>query len=263
MRITQSIAIAFTLLWASASTGQTKEPPLTVVLAATDWCPYSCANSDVTGNRRGLVVDYLEEIFKQLGLELTVQFYPWSRAVSLARRGDQVHGLLSAVHSEAPDLLFSQVPTMSYRTCVFTRRDSSWQFASPSSLEQLRLGYIQGYGYGGFVDEFIAKHHKSEQLMGITGTGGVIQLSRILLAERIDGFVSDPLVVAYDLRHQDYHLKVSACFDEQPFHLSLNPRLTWAQGLMNRIDASFELQSSKEVLSEMITEYLHRDETAQ
>ncbi len=260
MNFTRCLAVISFLLWSSTSLGQiSASPPSIVVLAATDWCPYSCANSKLTGKHRGVVVDYLEEIFKGLGIELKVQFYPWSRAISQARRGEDVHGLVSAVHSEAPDLLFTQVPTMSYRTCVFTRNDSRWQYDAPPSLKELRLGFIQNYGYGGALDEYILNPRGQDRLMGITGTGGVTQLSRMLMANRIDAFVSDPLVVAYDLREQDYHLKASACFKEYPFHLSLNPNLPWAQPLLNRLDTAFKLESSQEVLSDMITEYLHSE----
>ncbi|MGH1373969.1 MAG: substrate-binding periplasmic protein [Cellvibrionaceae bacterium] len=260
MSLAQSVAITFTLMWSSITLGQPKDLPTKVVLAATDWCPYSCANSDATGQHRGVLVDYLDAMFKGLGIELEVQFYPWSRAVALARRGDKVHGLLSAVHSEAPDMLFSQVPTMSYRTCVFTRKDSQWEYSSEQSFNALRLGYIQDYGYGGFVDEYIFSNQGLDHLMAITGNGGVMQLSRILRANRIDAFVSDPLVVSYDLRSENYQLKVSACFEEQPFHLSLNPDLAWAQALMNRLDASFERQSSREILGDMIADYLKNKE---
>lgn len=201
-------------------------------------------------------MEYLEEVFRGLGITLEVQYYPWSRALLLARRGDRVHGLVSAVPEEIPGMLFTQVPTMSYRTCVFTLQQSYWQYHSMQSLIDLRLGYIQDYGYGDLVDYYIRMNHGRPNMLAITGNNGVLRLSRLLKARRIDGFVSDPLVVIYDLQGVDSQLKMSACFEELPFYLPLNPRLPWAPAVIERLEAVFREASSQILLEGKVDGYL-------
>lgn len=179
-----------------------------------------------------------------------------TRALLYARNGEYVHGLLTAVPSEAPGLLFTSVPTMSYSTCVFTRTDSQWQYQSPNSLQELRLGYIQDYSYGPFMDEYINSYIGSDRLMVIASMGGIKQLSRILNAKRVGGFISDPLVALNELKYSDLDLKVSACFEQQPFFLALNPEFLWAAKLVKLLNEAFDQQGNKQVLSGLIEEYV-------
>jgi len=244
---------------ASMSRAQPVDLPDKVVLATTDWCPYSCADLQRSGGRKGIVVEYLEDVFEGLGIELEVQFYPWSRALMLARRGEHVHGLVSSVPSEVQGMLFTQVPTMSYRTCVFTLDSSSWRYESMQSLIELNLGYIQDYGYGGEVDDYIFMNKGRPNMLAITGNGGVVRLSRLLKAGRIDGFVSDPLVAVYEMGGVDHKLNMSACFEEFPFFLPLNPKLPWAQALINHLDGVFREETSQIILDGMVAEYLSRE----
>lgn len=230
--------------------------PSKVVLAATDWCPYSCADLERSGGRKGIVVEYLEDVFQQFNITLEVEYYPWSRALLLARRGDRIHGLVTSVPEEIPGMLFTQVPTMSYRTCVFTLNESQWQYESMQSLIDLRLGYIQDYGYGGLVDNYIRMNDGRPNMVSLTGNGAVARLSRLLKANRIDGFVSDPLVAVYELGGVDRRLTMSACFEEHPFFLPLNPRLPWASELIDRLNTVFREESSQMILDGKIEEYL-------
>lgn len=233
--------------------------PDKVVLAATDWCPYSCADLERSEGHKGIVVEYLDEVFQGLGIELEVQYYPWSRALMLARRGERVHGLVTSARSEAPGMLFTQVPTMSFRTCVFTRSNFEWHYEGLQSLLDLNLGYVQDYGYGGVVDDYIRMNKGRPNMLSITGADSVVRLSRLLKAGRIDAFVSDPLVAVYEMGGVDKELKMSACFEEFPFFLPLNPNLPWASELSNYLDSVFQDESSQMILDGKIGEYLLKE----
>ncbi|GAA5316478.1 MAG: transporter substrate-binding domain-containing protein [Candidatus Pelagadaptatus aseana] len=251
--------VALMLLVLSASVCGSEVLPGKLVLASTDWCPYACAragkHSDAN-TQQGIVVEYLAEILGDRGVELEVQFYPWSRAVANARQGNNIHGLLTAVPAEAPGLLFTSVPTMSYGTCVFTRENSGWQYQGLTSLEELRIGYIQDYSYGALMDAYINTHADSDQLMVITSMGGVKQLSRILQAGRIGGFVSDPLVALNELSASDISLKVSACFEQYPFFLALNPDNEWSAALIKWLNQAFADETQKLRLAKLIGGYI-------
>ena len=215
----QTLLLFFTLgvIKAGAET-----PPPVLHLASTDWCPYTC-ESHPAG--KGIVADYIRQLLEPYGVELTISFYPWSRAVAQATTGE-VDGLLTAVPEEAPGLLFTKTATTSYQMCFYARPGEQWQFTDAASLSAIKLGVSQGYSYGEPVDHHIALAQGKGSVTAIRGENSVARLWGMLLLNRFDAFIEDQTVVALQSHEQAFDLtglSHAGCLTERPFYLAFYP----------------------------------------
>jgi len=203
--------------------------PSKVTLATTDWCPYACENGD---NFPGITHEYISRVFKDRNIELTIQFFPWTRAIQLAQSG-KVDGLLTAVKSEAPNLIFTSVPTDTYQMCFFTRWGNPWEYTNSDSLKSAKLGIIQNYGYGEPVDQHVQS--SPDRIYTITG-GGIPRLYKMLMSKRFDAFIDDSKVVRWALKGSVKDLKQVGCLASNPFYLAIHPDRPWAKPLVTWLD---------------------------
>lgn len=236
-----------TMLMLLVSTfSQAENLPSHIKLATTNWCPYACENSK---EYPGIIHDYISKLLNQKGIEVSIQFYPWSRAIKMANRG-KVDGLLTAVQAEAPGLIFTNVPTDTYQMCFFTRADSEWVFKDATSLNQIRLGVIDSYGYGNPVDDFLKSSPKN---VDSVSSGGISTLHNMLQSKRFDAFIDDPKVIRWTLKEDFKYIRLAGCLKKNPFYLAINPKKTWANDFVSWLD--FQLKASRFVLSNIQDAY--------
>lgn len=206
------------------------ELPKSIRLATTDWCPYTCEDSTT---HPGIIHDYITQLLNDLGVQVSIEFFPWSRSVLLAQNGE-VDGLLTAVKSEAPALSFTSVPTDHYQMCFFSNKHNKWHYKNASNLNEIRIGVIQNYGYGEPVDTYISGADKSA-LYSIK-SGGIPRLFQMLEASRFDAFIEDPKVVRWELKKSFEHLRSAGCLNKNPFYLAVHPNRAWAKELLNKLN---------------------------
>lgn len=103
-----------------------------LTLATSRWCPYTCDNN---AGEFGVIGRYLTLVFGQLNVELTIVSYPWSPAIKLAENG-QVDGLLTAIPTEAPFLIFTNSAISTYRMCFFTKPENPWRYKDSVELKK-------------------------------------------------------------------------------------------------------------------------------
>lgn len=223
-----------------------------LTLASTDWCPYVCPQDPA---HPGVVTEYLSELLARQGVTLKVEYYPWSRAVYLARKGE-VDGLLTASPGEAPGLLLSAEPTWTYQVCFFTRRDSQWLYQDITSLSGMTLGFMQGYGYGEPLDRYLADPVHSGGLRPISGNQVIGRLIGMLRAGHVDSIVEDRLVVGWALRGQP-PLREAGCMSAQPFYLALTSGNAAHAQIMNRLQTALADPVSQARLAELASNYLN------
>ena len=107
----------------------------TFSVAAIDWCPQICTDKE----NPGYIIEIIEAVFEDSPYRADINFYPWSRAIMLTKRG-QVLALLSPAKSEAPTLRFPKEAVGNQRMCFFTLAESSWQYNGPKSLKGMQIG---------------------------------------------------------------------------------------------------------------------------
>ncbi|WP_286240848.1 substrate-binding periplasmic protein [Neptuniibacter halophilus] len=194
-------------------------------LAATDWCPYTCA-----GPQPGIVADYVTEILARHQIRTEITMLPWSRAIAEANEASHIDGLLTAVPSESPDLFYTRTPTMSYQVCFYTREDSNWRYQTPASLSSYlgRLGYIAEYSYGEEIDRFLSEQETNNRVMELKGANALVRLLKLLHQGRVSTIIEDSKIVSWTLVSHEFHklpdkgFRIAGCLAEQPFYLALN-----------------------------------------
>ena len=185
-----------------------------IVLGAANWCPYTCP----TMANKGFVTEFISNILKENGIELEVQFFPWKRAISMAKRGE-ISGLLTAAHREAPELKFTRYPSTSYRSCFYSNEKNHKQIKDKKEFLNKKIGVISGYSYGDKIDNFLEKIGKN--LVTVHGEDGQRILQGLLKSKRIDYFVEDEKVSSFKLGNS---LKPVFCGEESPVFLAVNDK---------------------------------------
>ncbi|WP_420549014.1 substrate-binding periplasmic protein [Curvivirga sp.] len=257
------VGVSFNLSKVSAS-----DLPKEITLSTTEWCPYTCLKDPSSTDQitDGLIVEYLTSIFEQLEIKLIVKNLPWSHAVRRANEGQEIDGLLAAVFEEAPDLAFTNVPTMTYQICMFTNDDTKWQFKPADTEKELlynlqarKVGIINGYGYDPVFDRFAANSLNAAFIERVSDRNGLDILFTFLERHRIDAFLSNEQVIAWHLKNHAGHAKVKnvGCFNENPFFIGLNPSKIWTNDLLQRLDSTLIKPENQKLLSELITKYTH------
>ena len=239
------------------------EIPKTISLATTNWCPYACDAEDV----KGIVHEYLEIILKKHDIDLVVSSYPWSRAINLARSGNGVSGLLTAVYSEAPDFKMTKIPIDTYQVCFISLAKNNWNYDGPSSLKQFggKLGYVANYGYGEPTDTFISEPENKKHVMSVAGGEGLFRLMKLLNAGRIDTLVEDINIVKWYLEFEQKKQKdvdvasryrINGCQKPKPFYLALNPSVPWGEEFLALLDSEFVKPQNRDLLWKIKDRYL-------
>ncbi|MFT7561585.1 MAG: polar amino acid transport system substrate-binding protein, partial [Flavobacteriales bacterium] len=207
--------------------------PDTLILSATDWCPYSCFDSK---GQPGIVHEYIRMVLKKHGHILQVNYHPWSRAIREATEG-RSHGLMAAIPEETPSLVFTAQAFSHYTDCFVTRLESDWQYTGAESLHDLRLGVVNSYSYSDEVDDYIL--NGGDKVQALSGDHAVLRFFKLLDARRIDAFIDDISVIKWEARKYQYSMReyrVAGCHAAKPLFVALHPKLPWIASFMALID---------------------------
>jgi ABC-type amino acid transport substrate-binding protein len=229
------------------------EIPESLRLAAADWCPYTCPSEE----QPGIVVEYLQHILTPYNIMLDVNYLPWSRALKEVDNGN-ISGLVTAVPSEAPHLLFTSTETMDYNVCLYSRTSSSLKYTGVSSLKNHALGAALDYSYDEEIDAYIKENKRSNHIELITGDKKVFRLTSMLLSKRIDYFIGDKYVIGWEAKNDGVDMskvKTNQCLQSHPFYLALNPNILWSKELINILNKEFSKKNNLNTLSKIIARY--------
>lgn len=243
---------AFLLLSTLSFSKETKQVDLT--LATTYWCPYTCVNE---GKDSNIIGNYVTRILAKHNINLKIVVLPWSRAIKSAEQG-HVDGLLTATHSEAPNLNFTKRPISHFQVCFYSNKTINWRYSEPLDLQELILGVIQDYGYDEAIDHYISDTSNSEQLVSLTGNEGTPRLLQMLLKRRVDIIVEDRLVVKWHATKNNINLPNIVnvgCSKAQPFYLALNNYKKNNQAVINILNQEFSQPENKLILQEIISKH--------
>ena len=86
-----------------------------------------------------MIIELVHEVFKDSQYEITLNYYPWSRAIKNVLQGKS-DALLYPAKAEAPSLIYPKLPVGTQRMCFFTKIDSDWTYTTPTSLKNMQIG---------------------------------------------------------------------------------------------------------------------------
>lgn len=233
------------------------ELPTQVVLATTDWAPYT---SGPSVEQPGIVSEYLTYILTKHKVRLVIKSYPWSRAIYLASNTKKVDGLLTAVYEEAPSLLFTDTPIMNYKVNFYTLATESWTYTGFNSLNSVPapLGLIQDYGYGEQMEAYLKDRNHQANLMILTGASATERLWKMLAKGRVRTILSDPSAQpqsAKGVASSRPQYRMAGTLIDSPFYTALNPNRAWSQQLIQLLDKELADKDNIAVLQTLIQKY--------
>lgn len=243
------VLLAFLLVFFPA----TGKAQTTLTLATTHWCPYTCIDEGIESN---IIGEYVSRLLAKHNVMLKIEMSPWSRAIKLAKTG-HVDGLLTATHSEAPTLNFTQSPIAHFQVCFYTHKNSPWRYDQPMNLQRFTLGIIQDYGYSEEIDHFIVQNAESEQIIALTGSQNTPRLLNMLIKERVDIIVEDKLVINWQANKNNLDLSTivnAGCTKPKPFYLALNKFKKSNQNIINILNKEFTNATNQQKLQNLIAE---------
>ncbi|KHD89487.1 MAG: hypothetical protein OM95_03795 [Bdellovibrio sp. ArHS] len=164
------------------------------------WCPYVC---DPQSAKPGYMVEILHQVFEKKGHKVEMKLMNWVRAVKEVRT-NKAQALVAASHTDAPDFIYPANSMGIMKNAYFTKKNSKWIFNGRTSLQNMRIGVINGYTYGDSIDRMIRNRHKS--FIPFSGEKPLEQMVRMIESNRLDAFVENPVA----LHHALQGLEISA-----------------------------------------------------
>ena len=251
----KSITAIVVLLLALAAPAQAEAPRPVVRLATLDWEPYIGEKLPNQGYTAVLV----REAFKDQGWDVKIEFYPWARALHLARTGE-VDGLMPEYFNSSRKNEFQySFPFRGGPLVLYKRKADAISFSTDPAndqdralraLKDKRFGVVRGYLNTPIFDAafYLAKEEASDDATNL----------RKLVYKRIDFAVIDQRVAEYLIRTQypDYVKKIEPmqpALAENPLYIAFSlkapnhtaARTAFDRGLANlkkdgRLDALYK-----------------------
>lgn len=164
-----------------------------VRLATLEWPPYNSASLPEQGINTAVV----RAAFAASGYRLEVEFFPWSRAVSLAKTSQSFIGYFPEYYDEKlHESFYVSDPAGSGQLGLAQRMDHPVQWTRIEDLSAYTIGVVQDYLNTPAFDERV---HNGKQRVDVAISDAVNL--RKLAAGRFPLAIIDPRVFQYLLRH--------------------------------------------------------------
>jgi polar amino acid transport system substrate-binding protein len=187
------LAVLFGGLLASVATGARAD---VITIRADEWCPYNCAPDS---DKPGYGIEIAKEVFTKAGHTIDYKNMAWARALEECAKGSVV-AVIGTTKRESPNLVFPNEHIAVSDNTFVVKKGSAWKYAGPASLEKVKLGAIQGYGYDGEVGAYIEANAKDSKKIDMVGTDTALEMNlKKLVAGRIDATVDAKPVLEYKL----------------------------------------------------------------
>ncbi len=170
-----------------------------VTLGWEEWKPYQYQNAD--GSLAGLDIELVRAVFSHMKCHLVFEEIPWKRHLNLLEKG--FVGLAagaSFIEERAKYAWFSE-PVRNETVHLLVRQTNADKFeiTNLADLEALkfRLGVTIGYYYGEDFKKVMTRPVFSKNVIEVTSSK---QLYKMLLKDRVDGILADPVSAYAELR---------------------------------------------------------------
>ena len=213
------ILASFILLITNMSYSDTKS---SVTLAADDWCPFTCDPKSPTP-AKGVLFDIATAALSESKIEIKYEFINWARATALMKK-QKIDGLIGVYASDFPELLLTKNPLMISQDCFYSKSESSdlknWQWNGLKSLDGLKVGIINGYGYGEIVDNFKLTPAGKQIFFESSGDNPLTQNIKKIEKNRIQLILENKMVIDY-LKSQNKQLKLTqhGCLEDKKIYI--------------------------------------------
>lgn len=144
-----------TLVWAQLPQYQFAALPPTEHKAlrcgTNEFPPFGYRHND---EAKGVEVDLAMEIGRRLGIDVTVDIYPWPRLLKMVESG-QLDCMFAAFYTPEREayMTFTRMPVHVSRLALYTRRDNTFEFDQLADLKGKRVGILRDFKTVPVLDE--------------------------------------------------------------------------------------------------------------
>lgn len=156
-------------------------------ITSLDWQPYSGSDMSSQGNS----IQKLRDLLQKEGIELKVEFYPWTRAQKLAKTADYV-GYFPAWPEEVTEGFMASEPVDWSEIGVLTYKGSGLQWKSVDALFSEMVGLVGTYTYPKDITAAAAKNPAN-----VDKASNEVALMKKLSGKRFRAAITDPAVMLY------------------------------------------------------------------
>ena len=163
------------------------------------WCPYNCEPE----KQPGFVIEIAQQIFADAGHNLNYSLVPWKRAKIGVQNGtyDAIAGMAKDVDTLGL-YVFPEEEVAASKICFYVTPESDWVFTGIDSLDAVKLGVINGYGYwmeDSAIEKYFNDGINSGKIDAITGSQPIVQIIKMISMDRISATLEDRFVMQYEL----------------------------------------------------------------
>lgn len=194
----------------------------TITLVADYWCPFNCSDHP---SGRGFLVEKAAAALELEGYTVSYTEIPWSRAINDVSSG-RYDAIVGTGPSETPDFHFPREPLDSALHSAFTMPQSNWEYKGNGSFDDVRIGVIQDYSYGGLYEDYIKDNQDDKsRLVVLRGNRALGRLVKMLSLGRIDVLIAEKKVLNYhfQLRGQSNPLRDAGLINSEPLFIAFSP----------------------------------------
>lgn len=172
--ITIIASLSFFLFFSNLLYAQEK-----ITIAVGNWPPYISQDQE----HNGVISHLISDIFDDIGIEISIEFLPWSRAYNETKNGRYAATAIWMEKDERKnDFLYSN-EVLSEQFVFFHTKGLPFNWKTIDDLKPYKIGGIQAYSYGPALDKLIANN-----LVQIEYVNRPQQNFWKLLKDRIDVF---------------------------------------------------------------------------
>jgi len=200
------------------------------------YCPYAICDH----GKDGFVIEIVKAIYSAKGYSVTIKNVPWNRALWLVNQGE-ADAALDVLRESAPNLLYPKTEVAQFNPVVFVLKTNPWRYEGVDSFRSVRLGLIQGYGYGDERPDF-AKYLASNprKIDWVTGQNPLLRIFKMIELGRLDATMEDLVVANFVLMQAGMQekFKVAGQFGRTKVNafVAFNPNKPNAQQLADMFD---------------------------
>lgn len=229
----------------------------TVRVAAIDWCPQLCLHQE----ENGYILDIVKEVFIGTGYKISIEVYPWSRALALTKAGN-VEAVLAPARAEAPNLLYPEYEVGTQSMCFFTEKTNPWRYLSTDSLNDLQFGIATDTSIEE-LNQYVGDNPQQFQFQPYFG-GYIHQQARKVMKGRIDAFLFTKNSTVYELSRLGLmsKFKISGCVSNTNVYMafSSNPeRESTIRPLIELFDSRMEMIRGSDRIPNIMQKYGLKD----
>lgn len=196
----------------------------TITIRADEWLPY---NGTTARKPPGYMIEMADAIAAKNGHTIGYSNLPWDDAVAAVRKG-QYDCVVGALKSDAEGFAFPAEPWGKSQNAFYAKKDTTWRYEGPQSLDKIKMVVIDGYSYGDEVDAWVeANKANPDRVKVVTSTGRArVHAFMHLVTNRADVFVEDINVGDETIRQlqiTDSVQNIGAVADPDPLYIACTP----------------------------------------